>query len=302
MAEVLDANLGRTGDGLDAMIKALGHAPSRLDLHDKARALAAKIGETKKYVEAVEAVVDRLRRKDDPPLVASLLMLKAGEALEHDAGDLRGAAGLYRRVEMLGERLAEAYYAQARVAAALGDNDEQARALDNMLRLAGADGGEPSPAQIDALYRLSEIFIATPARRAQGVELIEKAFAAEPRWAQAGRVLKAATATDSGDPRVMALYERVARNGGDNELFLDFLEKRGSCPGATPSQIREAVDVAVELGQERARRGAARSARSTRRARRPTASAARCGPCSRWPRCASRPASSPVRASWSTTW
>lgn len=248
MAEVLDANLGRTADGLDAMIKAFGHAPSRLDLHDKARAMAAKIGETKKYVEAVEAVVDRLRRKDDPPLVASLL-LKAGEALEHDASDLRGAAGLYRRVEMLGERLAEAYYAQARVAGALGDNDEQARALDNMLRLAGADGGEPSAAQIDALYRLSEIFIATPARRAQGVELIEKAFAAEPRWAQAGRVLKAATATDSGDPRVMALYERVARNGGDNELLLDFLEKRGQQPGATPSQIREAVDVAVELGQ-----------------------------------------------------
>jgi tetratricopeptide (TPR) repeat protein/Tfp pilus assembly protein PilF len=248
MAEVLDANLGRTGDGLDAMIKALGHAPARLDLHDKARALAAKVGETKKYVEAVEAVVDRLRRKDDPPLVASLL-LKAGEALELDAGELRGAAGLYRRVEMLGERLAEAYYAQARVAGALGDNDEQARALDNMLRLAGADGGEPSPAQIDALYRLSEIFIASPARRAQGIELIEKAFAAEPRWAQAGRVLKAASSTEPGDARVMALYERVARNGGDSELLLDFLEKRAQLPGATPSQIREAVDMAVELGQ-----------------------------------------------------
>ncbi|MBK9035655.1 MAG: hypothetical protein IPL61_31115 [Myxococcales bacterium] len=248
MAEVLDTNLGRTADGLDAMIKAIGHAPARLDLHDKARALAAKVGETKKYVEAVEAVVDRLRRKDDPPLVAALL-LKAGEALEHDASDLRGAAGLYRRVEMLGERLAEAYYAQARVAGALGDNDEQARALDNMLRLAGADGGEPSPAQVDALYRLAEIFIASPARRAQGIDLIEKAFAAEPRWAQAGRVLKAASATDPGDARVMALYERVARNGGDNELLLDFLEKRAQQPGATPSQIREAVDVAVELGQ-----------------------------------------------------
>jgi len=248
MADVLDANLGRTGEALDAEIKAIGHAPARLDLHDKARVLAAKVGETRRYVEAVEAVVDRLRRKDDPPLVATLL-LRAGEALEHDAGDLRGAAALYRRVEMLGERLAEAYYAQARVAGALGDNDEQARALDNMLRLAGADGAEPSAAQIDALYRLSEIFIASPTRRAQGIELIEKAFAAEPRWAQAGRVLKAASSTEPGHPRVMALYERVARNGGDSELLLDFLEKRGQLPGATPSQIREAVDVAVDLGQ-----------------------------------------------------
>ena len=247
MAEVLDANLGRSRDALDAMLKALGHATSRLDLHDKARALAAKTGETKKFVEATETIVDRLRRKDDPPLVAALL-LRAGEALEHDASDLRGAAALYRRVEMLGERLAEAYYAQARVAGALGDNDEQARSLDNMLRLAGADGGEPSPAQIDALYRLAEIFIASPARRAQGIELIEKAFAAEPRWAQAGRVLKAASSTDA-EPRVMALYERVARNGGDNELLLDFLEKRAQLATATPAQIREAVDVAVDLGQ-----------------------------------------------------
>lgn len=247
MAEVLDAQLGRSAEALDAMIKAIGHATSRLDLHDKARTLAAKTGETKKFVEATETLAERLRRKDDPPLVAALL-LRAGEALEHDAGDLRGAAALYRRVEMLGERLAEAYYAQARVAGALGDNDEQARSLDNMLKLAGADGGEPSPAQIDALYRLAEIFIASPARRAQGIELIEKAFAAEPRWAQAGRVLKAASATDP-EPRVMALYERVARNGGDADLLLDFLEKRAQLPGATPAQIREAVDLAVDAGQ-----------------------------------------------------
>ena len=247
MAEVLDGNLGRSGDALDAMIKAIGHATSNLELHDRARVLAAKTGETKKLVEATETIADRLRRKDDPPLVAALL-LRAGEALEHDAGDLRGAAGLYRRVEMLGERLAEAYYAQARVAGALGDNDEQARSLDNMLRLAGADGGEPSPAQIDALYRLAEIFIASPARRAQGIELIEKAFAAEPRWAQAGRVLKAASSTEPGQPRVMALYERVARHGGDNELLLDFLDKRAQLPSATATQIREAVELAVDAG------------------------------------------------------
>ncbi len=248
MADVLDGSLNRSGDALDAAIKAINAAPSRLDLHDKARALARKAGGTKKYVEAVEAVVERLRRKDDPPLVASVL-LKAGEALEMDAGDLPAAAALYQRVEMLGERLAEAYYAQARVAGALGDDERQARALDNMLRLAGSDGGEASPAQIDALYRLSEIFIATPARRAQGVDLIERAFAAEPRWAQAGRVLRAATSAEP-DPRVMALYERVARNGGDSELLLDFLEKRAIQPGATPAQVREAVDLAVEMNQD----------------------------------------------------
>ncbi|MBK7078252.1 MAG: hypothetical protein IPH44_38905 [Myxococcales bacterium] len=92
----------------------------------------------------------------------------------------------------------------------------------------------------------------------------------------------------------MALYERVARNGGDSELLLDFLEKRAQLAGATPSQIREAVDMAVELGQGgraegllgRAVDAAARVERW--RGRRGV------GGCWRWPTCGSRPATWPA--------
>ena len=48
----------------------------------------------------------------------------------------------------------------------------------------------------------------------------------------------------------MGFYERVARNSGDNELLLDYLEKRAQLPGTTPAQIREAVAVALDVGQE----------------------------------------------------
>lgn len=248
MAEALDQHLGRPADALDALIKAINAVPARTDLHDKARELAKRNGATKKFVDAVEQVVDRLRRKDDPPLIANLLM-RAGEALENDAGDLKGAANLYRRVEILGEKLAEAFYAQARVAAALGDTAEQARTLDKMFELAGTDA-EPTPHQVDALYRLAEIFIGSETRRKQGIDLLERAFAAEPRWGQAGRLLKMAAAASDTDEKVLGMYERVARNGGDQELLLDFLERRAAQPGATPQQIREAVDLAVELGQD----------------------------------------------------
>ncbi|HUJ57745.1 MAG TPA: hypothetical protein VLX92_04620, partial [Kofleriaceae bacterium] len=248
MAEALDQQLGRGEDALDALIKAINVLPSRIDLHERARELAHKHGSTRKFVDAVEGIVDRLRRKDDPPLIANLLM-RAGEALEHDAGELKGAANLYRRVEILGEKLAEAFYAQARVAAALGDTAEQARTLDKMFELAGTDT-EPTPQQVDALYRLSEIFIGSDTRRKQGIELLERAFEAEPRWGQAGRLLKQAAAATGGDDKVMAMYERVARHGGDHDLLLDFLERRAALPQATPQQIREAVDLAVELGQD----------------------------------------------------
>ena len=253
MAEALDGSLGRGDEALDALIKAINVMPSQLELHARARELAKRIGQTKRFVDSVEATIDRLRRKDDPPLIANLLM-RAGEALELDAGDLRGAANLYRRVEIIGERLAEAFYAQARVAAALGDTAEQARTLDKMFELAGTDQSEPTAAQIDALYRLAEIFISSDARRKQGIELLERAFIAEPRWGQAGRLLRAAAGTSLGDQasddKVMTMYERVARQSGDGELLLDFLERRAALPSATPAQIREAVDVAVEHGAD----------------------------------------------------
>ena len=248
MAEALDVQLGKPAEALDALIKAIGAVPARLDLHDRARELAKRIGSTRSFVESVEGVVDRLRRKDDPPLIANILM-RAGDALETDANDLRGAANLYRRVEILGEKLAEAFYAQARVAAALGDTAEQARTLDKMFELAGTDA-EPTPQQVDALYRLAEIFIGSDTRRQQGIELLERAFGAEPRWAQAGRLLKTAAAASPNDEKIFTMYERVARNGGDQELLLDFLERRAGVAGATPKEIREAVDLAVELAHE----------------------------------------------------
>ncbi|HEX7699996.1 MAG TPA: hypothetical protein VF403_04725, partial [Kofleriaceae bacterium] len=247
MAEALD-QLNRPVDAQEALLKAINAVPSRLDLHDRARELAKRNGTTKKFVESIEAVVDRLRRKDDPPLIANILM-RAGDALETDANDLRGAANLYRRVEILGEKLAEAFYAQARVAAALGDTAEQARTLDKMFELAGTDT-EPTPQQVDALYRLAEIFIGSDTRRKQGIELLERAFAAEPRWSQAGRLLKLAAVAAPDDDKILTMYERVARNGGDQELLLDFLERRAGLAGATPTQIKEAVDLAVELGHD----------------------------------------------------
>ena len=69
------------------------------------------------------------------------------------------------------------------------------------------------------------------------------------------------------------MYERVARNGGDGELLLDFLERRAGLPAATPAQIREAVDLAVESGPGRSAPRRCSCAPSPRRATPPTASA-----------------------------
>lgn len=265
MAETYDTSLDKPSEALDAMLDAIKQVPDRLDLHDRARDLAKRSDRVNAYVEAVDETVDNLRRKEDPPLVAQLLM-KAGEALEIDGNDPAGAKEIYKRVEATGERTAEAYFAIARVAGTLGDTEEQARALDAMLQLASTEeSDEPSPAQVDALYALAEIFVNTEGRLAQGVELIEQAFNAEPRYVQAGNTLRVAAAVDANDDRVMALYDRVARNANDWELLLDFLERRAGRADATPSQVKEACDVAAEHDQHE--RGEALLARAVEAAR-----------------------------------
>ncbi|WP_428264675.1 tetratricopeptide repeat protein [Haliangium sp.] len=261
-AEVLDKQLGRPDEALAAILEALQRDPARDELHATARSMAQRAGASRKYVDVVVAIADSLRRKEDPPLVARQL-IRAGEALEQDVGDAAGALALYQRVEALGERTAEAYFAIARVAGALGKTDEQARVLEAMLALATAE--EPSSAQIDALYRLAEIFIAGADRREQGIELLEKAFAAEPRYAQAGASLRTAAAAAPDDDRVMALYERVARTSNDWEMLLDFLERRAQRADATPTQVREAVDVA--LAHDQAQRAEALLGRAVEAAR-----------------------------------
>ncbi|HWN68529.1 MAG TPA: hypothetical protein VNM90_12905, partial [Haliangium sp.] len=262
-AEVLADPLGRVDEALTALLDALRKDHLRDDLHDRARAMAQRAGKPRAYVDTVKDITDSLRRKEDPPLVARQLM-RAGEALEQDVGDLQGALELYQRIEAMGERTAEAFFAIARVAGALGHTDEQARVLEAMLQLATV--GEPSAAQIDALYRLAEIFIGNAKRRSQGIELLEKAFAAEPRYRQAGISLKAAAEPEPENDRVMALYERVARSAGDWELLLDFLERRAQRSDATPVQVREAVDVA--LANDQAQRAEALLGRAVEAARR----------------------------------
>ncbi len=246
IAEVLDSRLERPSDALDAMLGALRLVPDRIEYHDASRTLAGKASDTARYVDCVVETVEQLRRKQDGPLVADLLM-KAGTAAEQDAEDLDRAAEIYRLVEATGERTAEALFALARVAGASGDADEQNRTLDALLQLATT--GETSADQVDALYRLSEYFVKNDERRDQGIELLRQAFEAEPRYAQAGETLRNAAELAPDHEAARTLYETVARGSGDWQMLLDFLERRARSAGATPDQIKEAVDVANENDQ-----------------------------------------------------
>jgi len=144
VGEVLE-KLGRRDEALEALLKIVQKVPDSAAAHAQARALAAKSGQAGRYLEAVTNAADQLRRANDAPRVADLL-LRAGEAAEHDLRDVARATALYHRVEQTGQRLADALTGLARVSLKVGDEAEQRRAAAQLRRMAqiappGREGG-----------------------------------------------------------------------------------------------------------------------------------------------------------------
>jgi len=133
---------------------------------------------------------------------------------------------------------------------------------------------EPDPEQslsislrerVDALYRIAEVFVESDERRQRGIELLQRAFNEEPRFDQAAAILRKAAEADPENTAVLSVYEKVARGSSSWETLLDFLERRAKLPGATPAQVKEAVDLANE--HDLAERGSALLARAVQAAR-----------------------------------
>ena len=250
LADLLERHLEKDGPALDARLEALAGTPSDDALHDAARALAKKISRTKDYVDAVHAIVERMRRTEENTAVAHVL-LRLGVVIEEDLGDPARAAGLYKRVEQSGEHVAEAWLALARVAGITGDVAEQQRVLELVVE------EDLGAATTDALYRLAELRISGAAGAngegaaalAVALDTLERAIAREPRWARAGEAMRAATEAFPTDARTLTFYEKVARQADDALLLLDYLERRAALDDATLADIREGVEIAGVAGE-----------------------------------------------------
>jgi hypothetical protein len=50
--------------------------------------------------------------------------------------------------------------------------------------------------------------------------------------------------------KILPLYERIARQSGDDAVLLDYLERRVAAPDVTRGEVREAIDLAVALHRD----------------------------------------------------
>lgn len=244
-AEVLAGHMDRAGDALDALLKAVELAPEQASLHDRCRSLAKDSGATARYVEALEGLVEKARRKEDATFAADLL-LRLGEVTETDLGDLDAASELYRKVEETGVRVVDAWQALARVAQARGDGAEEIRVLRQLVDADAGDADVPPEARTQALYRIAEVELGGGDVET-GLATLRGALSREARYARAGAILQAVAQERGADDALLELYEEVARNSGDPAMILDFLERKAARPDGTLEHVREGVERADTL-------------------------------------------------------
>ncbi|MEM6961320.1 MAG: hypothetical protein AAF550_06195, partial [Myxococcota bacterium] len=132
-----------------------------------------------------------------------------------------------------------------------GDVAEQLRVLKHLV----AEDALVADAKIEAFYRLAELLISaedpqdsvSDEAQSLGLDYLERAYALDPRSAEAIGLLQRQLDKSSMHERALSLYETVTRESGDEMLILDFLERRVARTDATLSQVREAVGKALDL-------------------------------------------------------
>ena len=239
----LREKLGQREGAVEAALLALELRPEDPELRRSTRALVARMDAGDDALARVEAIIDRRRRRGDGPLVARLL-LWAGELCETELDDAPRALEFCRRACDTGEIPSEATMTVARIALKC-DAGERAQALDRLQRFV-RDEVTPQ-GQAEALFRLAEAELQDPATRVRGLASLLAAVERRPDMERALALVQGAGVTDEELAGVLPLYERAARQTGNDRQLLDALTRRAQTAAATPASIREGYDLATAL-------------------------------------------------------
>jgi tetratricopeptide (TPR) repeat protein len=241
LADLL-SELERSSEALAVRLQAVEIDPSSPLHHQAAWDAASAAGNLDAYVSVVEALLSD-ERADRSAHVRCELLLRLGEVLEKERGDLDRAAALYAQAESTGVRAVDVWRSQARVAGQRGDSQSQVRLLEQLANLGEAEAETRS----DALYRLAEVQLASADAIEDGLGTLEKALADDFRAERAALVLRPASEAHPNHAALLDVYEPVARRSGDDDTLLHYLSRRAASDAATTDQVREAVDLARRL-------------------------------------------------------
>jgi tetratricopeptide (TPR) repeat protein len=247
LADVLSERLGRPDDALTFRLKALAIDPRSAPLHEAALALARTTGRVALYLDGAAELANRSADSGDVPLACSLLV-RIGAVAEADMRDDRRAAAFYERSVSLGLRSTEVLRALDRVYERLGDEQKQGALLAMRVEVEALEGG-PRAAS-DAIYRLAALRLGSAQTLDEGVEMMRTALDLDPQLDRAEQAIRRAVAIDPTHRRLVDLFEHVGRQPGHERALVEALNLRSRLPGSDADTVREAVEVAMRIGDQ----------------------------------------------------
>jgi hypothetical protein len=238
---------GKTEAAFDAQLRAVEAAPELTHLHAPLVELARASGRLQPMIDGLLALVERRRRKADMG-VASTLLLLAADVAERDFDDQTRALDLHRRAEEMQPRSLEVLSGIARLAQQQGNMAECDR-VAAAFKLAAAEA-RTADAAAEALYRAAGLELANADTRDAGIADLCDALDKRRDLERAAALVAGAGVPDEELVKILPLYERIARQSGDDGVLLDYLERRVAAPDASVSEVREAVDLALALHRD----------------------------------------------------
>ncbi len=235
LARVLDEHLQNPESALEAWLDALKLRPSSQLAHEQSLALAERLGLVSRYTVELRELA---RVTEKPASLAAELFQRLGRLYETRANDAAAAVTAYERALELDASSHETLEALDRMYERLGDDAGQARTLAARIAL----GKESS----DALYRLAQLRFKSTVTVDEACEALEEALEREPLLDRAESTLKQAADAHPREERLLALYERIGRQGYPRAL-VDALTKRWSAGMAEAYAMREAIETARGL-------------------------------------------------------
>lgn len=245
LAEVLSERLHRPEQALPVRLRAVTVDPSSPATHEAALVLARAVGQVDAYLACARSLVDRAAASGDVALAASLLV-RLGAIADEDLHDSVQSAKLYERALELGVRTPPVLRALDRVYESLGDADNQARIL--AMRAEVDAQVEGAQAAGDSFYRLAALRLSARSTFDVGVDLLRRALELDPQFDRAEGILRKALEIDPANAGLLQLYELIGRQPGHERTLIDALRLRAQLPGTDISTVREAVDLAVQIG------------------------------------------------------
>jgi tetratricopeptide (TPR) repeat protein len=243
---------GRQADAEAALLSAVEKAPGEASFRANARRLVRASHGSARLVDLLEKLAEHQRRAPDAEVGAALLK-EAGEIALADMNNPTRAADLLNRAVQLGVdgglATVEAAHALVLLADQHGAAADRARAVKSLVRLAQDKAGTPAEVRIEALFRVAAAQMGADDTRDQGLQALSTALELSDDVERAFSIVRDAQVPNSDLPRVLPLYERVARASKDKRMLLDFLERRAALAGAPLESVREGVELAVALGE-----------------------------------------------------